>query len=169
MNPVIKLEQFREGPYIKAPSFCPYASSSNTGLTDSGSTKIVHPSLCPLCKICRFVPELDSSRGLPPTQQEQEAFATYITNTNLKLSASISGQSLYLSKGDRIPLVVLISFSALKDMLQATVSEDVRRQELLGLYTTYEQPVCHVLGCPVYFSRKLTKSAVQVVGEIEWK
>ena len=103
------------------------------------------------------------------TAEEKHAFGEYLAHTNLKLAASLSGQNQYLSKNDRLPLLILISKLTYDGMADALIKDASRRQAILGYLLLQEVPVCYVMGCPVYLSPKLTRSKVQVVGEIEWK
>ena len=123
--------------------------------------------MCPLCKICTFVPagEMD----LPEiTASERQAFIDYLMKEP-KLASMISGQHAYLLKEDRIPLAVLISAQVLDGMLVVAIPQENRRLFAHRCVITGEEPICHVLGCPVYFSPKLTRSLIQVVGEVSWR
>lgn len=175
----VKLHPFNNGPYIVAPSHCPYkfeeTVNSNMysvgidsgGITSSSSfVSIVNSSLCPLCKLCEFTPDV-IDKGLEIKTRE---FENYLTLINESVSKSISGQIFYLQKENRLPIAILISPETFDSMLKLAYREDVDQYNLAHSYfLNNEVPICYVSGCPVYLSRKLTKSSVQVVGEIEWK
>lgn len=164
--PNVILKRYQNGPYIMAPEFCPYKLIDQKDWQDP--CEIVHPTLCPLCRICTFVPSGgEEVQGL--TACEQQEFAKYLTNGDQKVARSISGQQVYLSKEQRIPLVILISITLLERMLNSVIPAENRRRIAYNCVITSDQPLTHVLGCPVYFSRKLTRSEVQVCGEIEWR
>jgi hypothetical protein len=170
---------------VYAPSFCPYKEPEvreeyiNTSIYPERNLPgvklvpterfLVRPGLCCICKTCTFVPDIE---GLPlssPTQEEKDAFQEYLAHTNLKTSASLSGQQQYLLKQDRLPISIFISRDLYDDMTKEVILDEQRRQSLLGYFLNEEIVICHVLGCPVYLSKKLTKSNIQVVGEVEWK
>ena len=158
----VKLEVIGTGPYIKAPEHCPYAAV-DTSYSDI-LTMSVNSSICPLCKLCDF--------SLPKESLDikTEEFVNYLTLLNTSISISINNQNYFLRKNDRIPLVVLISPSILDSMLNVIyLNNPEMLYKVKAHFLSSESPLCYILGCPVYFSRKLTKSEVMVVGEVSWK
>lgn len=152
------LEVLNNGPYIKAPSYCPYKFYDN-------SRWCVHSSLCPLCKMCEFEPD-SFERGI---ELKTDEFIKYLTLINTQVSKSINGQIRYLQKENRIPLVILISPEVFDSMLKLIYRDDIEMYNLVHSYfLNKEIPLCYISGSPVLLNRKLTKSTVQVVGEIEW-
>lgn len=158
----VKLNIWNNGPYIVAPSHCPYSYVDDLAT----KTKIVHPSLCPLCKLCNFTPlEINNELDL-----KTEEFKKYLTFINTDISTSINNQNYYLQKNNRIPLQILISPEIFDSMLNLVYRDQPEiLPKIKAHYINNETPLCYLLGCPVYFSRKLTKSKVMVVGEIAWK
>jgi hypothetical protein len=180
--PKVKLEPINNGPYIKAPDFCPYKIMRENGFTvfenliikEQGmkpwdGIPVVNSSLCPLCRQCEFVSDLDFEALSDVSQEERQSFITYLTYTNSRVSSNISRQSVYLAKEDRVLLAIMLSPETFDEMLKSTVSDENRRKKITSYYVNVEIPLCYILGCPVYLSRKLTKSDVQVVGEVLWK
>ncbi len=162
----VKLETW-DGEYIKAPDFCPYKAYKVKGERESYEQGyVIHPSTCALCKLCNFVST--SSKDFPEPLPSK--FVEYLTLINEETSASILKQNSFLRKKDRIPLAILINPEVFNMMLKLVYKddEDIYKQ-VYSYYLTNETPICFILGCPVYFSRKLTKSKVMVVGEVEWK
>ncbi len=165
---------------VIAPDFCPYKepqydydvieTPANTCpcLKPTGKF-IVHPSVCCICKKCEFISDIDIVESSSLTQKEKDAFQEYLAHTNLKTATSLSGQHQYLLKQDRIPIAIFISKVLCDDMIKEVIKDENRGRTLLGYFLTEEIPICYVLGCPVYLSKKLTKSNIQVVGEVEWK
>ena len=146
------------GVEIKAPDFCPYRSGTGT----------VNPALCPLCKICTFVPET-VPLDLEITQTEKDAIAKFLTSENKVVSASLSGQNQYLQKQGRLPLVVLISYPLFESCMRAAATSNERFEALKSHFVMSEEPIAWIMGCPIYYNNKLTQSQVQLVGEIVWK
>jgi len=146
--------------YIFAPDFCPYK------IYPGIDHPVVDASLCPLCKICTFVPETVDLAD--PMENEREEFGKHLLS-DTSISSSISGQREFLIRQGRIPLALLISPTVFDDLLKKVVNDKSRREKLHSYFLLNESPLCTVSGVPVYFSRKLTKSNVQLVGEIEWK
>ena len=177
----VKLEPINNGPYIKAPEFCSYKVlrdnfsefdkliAKEQGIKLWEGFSVVNSSLCPLCRQCDFVSDVDFEILSNITQEERQGFITYLTYTNAVVSSSISRQSVYLGKENRVLLVILLSPETFDEMLKSTVDIEERRSRITSYYANVEIPICYILGCPVYFSRKLTKSDVQVVGEVQWK
>jgi hypothetical protein len=178
----VKLEPINNGPYIKAPEFCPYKVERENGFSeieklvakDMGvklweGIPVVNSTLCPLCKQCSFVSEVNFDLYVDVTQEERQAFITYLTYKNASVASNISRQSLYLGKENRVLLAILLSPETFDEMLVDTIKDEGRRSKILSYYANVEIPLCYIAGCPVYLSRKLTKSDVQVVGEVQWK
>ena len=159
--PKVQLERFSEFsdiPTIKAPDFCPYRDPIGW----------VSPTMCPLCKICTFVPKT-VPLDLEITQAEKDAIAKFLTLDNKIISASLSGQNQYLQKQGRLPLVVLISFPLFESCLRVAAPANERFEVLKSHFLMSEEPISWIMGCPVYYNSKLTQSQVQLVGEIVWK
>jgi hypothetical protein len=157
----VKLEVVGTGPYIKAPSHCPYALLDKSFVSQ---ILTVNSSICPLCKLCDFT--------LPKEEIEfkTEEFVKYLNLINTNISVSINNQNYYLKKNERIPLIILINPSVFDSMLNLIYKDDKDTlYKVKSYFLTNESPICHILGCPVYLSRKLTKSEVMVVGEVSWK
>lgn len=156
---------------IKPPDFCPYKTVYNRVLISGrivSEDTMVDPHLCVLCRLCTFVPKTAIvDTGI--TREEQEALARFLTATCKETSSSLSGQNQYLAKEGRVPLAVLMSYSLFEDALHAISTSEEHYKALHSHFSIVEEPLCYVMGCPVYLSRKLTKSRVQVVGEITWK
>ena len=159
--PKFKLEVYRTTSVIKAPTWCPYQYEEQ-------GEHAVNSSICPLCRICTFVP-LTVPLDVEITQVERDAIAKFLTQDNKVVSASLSGQNQYLQKQGRLPLVVLISFPLFESAMRAAVPVDERFEALKGHFLLSEEPICFVMGCPVYYNPKLTQSQVQLVGEVAWK
>jgi len=179
--PKVKLEKVyignRESVYIKAPDFCPYREhiivvSENPDKSEKFSNSeysgpIVDPKLCPLCKICTFVPESHAIDSEELTKDENKMIADFLSSDK-DLGVSISGQMQYLAKERRMVIAMLISGDTLDRALSIVAHKE--RAEKLRKYFLYNQtPVCYIAGAPVYFNSKLTQSPVQVVGEVKWK
>jgi|GEM_PF-2894517 hypothetical protein len=162
---------------VIAPDFCPYKVPQyeygviNAPCLQPTGKFVVRPGVCCVCKKCEFIPDVDVVEASLPTQVEREKFQEYLAHTNLKTSTSLSGQHQYLMKQDRLPIAIFISRTLYDEMVKSVIEDEKRRRSLLGYFLTEESYIClcHVLGCPVYLSKKLTKSNIQVVGEIEWK
>lgn len=150
----LKLQSSRR---IVAPDFCPYKIIETDGIS-------VDPSLCPLCKSCEFIPETIVNEDIIDKQK----FINYIMN-DYKLAANLSGQNQYLIKNGRIPLAILMSGEIFQKMILNIYFDIDIRQKVYTYFMLHEDPICHMMGCPVYLSSKLTRSEMQVVGEIEWK
>ena len=163
----VKLEIWKKGPYIKAPQHCSYKFEDSYGEGDGYEKSfVVNPSLCFLCKLCQF----ESNIQVDKLEIKVEKFITYLTFTNTEVSVSINNQNFYLKKQDRIPIAILINPEVFDMMLKLVYKDDEFVYSHVHTYIlNNEIPICYILGCPVYLSRKLTKSKVMVVGEIEWK
>jgi hypothetical protein len=154
---------------VIAPDFCPYAEVNLEEPRSKSVEFIVRPGICCVCKKCEFIPDIDIMESSSLTQKEKDAFQEYLAHTNLKTATSLSGQHQYLLKQDRIPIAIFISKVLCDSMIKEVIKDENRGRTLLGYFLTEEIPICYVLGCPVYLSKKLTKSNIQVVGEVEWK
>jgi len=114
--PKVKLEPIYPrdfGGPICAPSFCPYkgqAKNEHNQVVDS-----VDPALCPLCRICTFVPAT-VSLDLELTQAEHDTMAKFLTSDDRATSSSLAGQLQYLQKEGRLPLAVLLSYQVLRPL-----------------------------------------------------
>jgi hypothetical protein len=163
----VKLETWKTGPYIIAPDHCPFKFWDSYGEDESyKGSLVVHSSFCPLCKLCNFTPAILR----PEIDIKTEEFIKYLTLINTKVSVSINNQNYFLRQKDRIPLVILISPEIFDSMLNLVYRDNLEvLNQIKSHFLNNEVPLCHILGCPVYFSRKLTKSNVMVIGEIEWK
>lgn len=153
-------------PLICASKDCPYA------VLENGGAGVVHASICTLCKKCEFSiegePEETASEVPGLTAQELHNVTKFLSE-DPKISSSILGQHQFLRKENRIPLVILISSKTLNAALDTVCQTAERKQLLISHYLCEGGPLCTILGCPVYFSSKLTLSPVQVVGEIQWR
>ena len=157
----VPLIVYKNGPQILAPDHCPYSELVDVNID------IVHPSMCPLCKLCNFISNTEDTSV--PTLAEIDAFQTYLNYSNKQASSSLLAQIQYLSKNDRIPLAILISDELLNAMLRFTIGDDSRISVIKAFVLNKQHIICHIAGSPVYYSRKLTRSKIQVVGEVEWK
>lgn len=154
---------------IEAPDFCPYASSDFYKVNEihSIAVRVISPDICSVCKICTFVPISEGPAIL--TEEETKRCIDYLTSFNGHLSNIVSGQISFLTKKNRSVLALLISANILDNTLAYAVEDDRRREALFRHYTADETPIFYLYGSPVYFSRKLTLSPIQVVGEAPWK
>lgn len=161
--------QVYKGSFIIAPSHCPYKEQEKdpyVGLNGLINKDVftVNSSLCPLCKLCKFVVPESMVEG------NSEDFVRYLTLLNTEVSISINNQNFFLRKNDRIPLMILISPELFDMMMNVTyVNSPESISAVKSYYLNNESPLCYLLGCPVYLSPKLTRSKVMVVGEVEWK
>jgi ferredoxin len=162
----VKLQTYQQKPLIIAPDFCPYAVVE-IDTEQEKEIKIVSPQLCILCKKCEFISDVVSEGA---SSEELTRITKFFIEFNTKIANSISGQQFFLSKENRIPLVILISPILLDQCLQYACNNNSERiEELKNYIISHEIPICFILGCPVYLSRKLTKTPIMVVGEIIWK
>ncbi len=158
---------------IKAPSFCPYKKQYigvghiNDGVIDP--IYAVNSSLCPLCKICQFEPKsTELTSGSIDLSQENKEKVIRSLQENQRFLDSVMRQILFLQKNERIPLAIFVSFNMIQDIIAKELTgEDYTKA--IGLFTETDGPICFISAIPVYFSRKLTKSLAQVVGEVEWE
>lgn len=80
---------------------------------------------------------------------------------------SVMKQIHYLQTKDRLPLIILISYATLSAIVDTM---DVSNKPLLlSRVAEIDTPICVISGLPLYFSPKLTRSGVMVVGEVEWQ
>lgn len=175
----VKLEIWKKGSRIIAPDFCPYKvqekdvhreyTSKGDGyslISDDLEIFTVNSSLCPLCKLCNFIPNTIDKE----TELRTDKFVEYLTLVNEEVATLINNQNFYLRKKDRIPLTILINPEIFDMMLKLVYKDNIEEYNKVHSYfINNEIPICFILGCPVYLSRKLTKSKVMVIGEIEWK
>lgn len=154
----IELEVKGNGPYIKAPDICPYAEDGE-----------IHTAICAVCKFCKFTSKIKDSEQLTisiPSEQLQN----YFTNTNKYLARSILGQDLYLKKLGRKPLLVLINHTVFRKALLEVLNQESAVVDIIfDKVLQYNLTICKILGCPVIVSKELTRTAIQLVGEISWK
>jgi hypothetical protein len=157
----ILLEVYKNGPYIKAPDYCPYKFYENESLN------IVHSSLCPLCNLCKFDPFI---KKLDELDLKTSEFINYLTLLNTEVSTMINNQNYFLQSKGRLPLVILINPEVFDSMLKLSYRDDFDMYNSVHSYfLNTGSPICFILGCPVHFSRKLTQSKVMVVGEFKWE
>jgi len=155
--------------HIIAPDYCPYKEEiPNVYGNEVDKRDIVSPILCSLCKICDFVPGGNIVIE-EPTKDDREKFVKYLTQINIKVSTAISGQFQYLSKKDRLPIALFISPVVFNNMLDYVYVDNPKKQKVFEFFLKEETPICYIIGCPVYLSRKLTKTPAQLVGEANWK
>jgi hypothetical protein len=158
---------------IEAPDFCPFAEilpneevRRTTSLTDFGSPsewRVIHASICKLCGLCQFyltgddniISEGDLKKVVDVLTQSKELLTT------------VMNQVRFLQKNDRDPLAILISFETLKNTIYQAF-QDAHFDKKLAAFSNSNAPICVLAGLPLYFSAKLVKSPVQVVGEVEW-
>jgi len=117
--------------------------------------------------MCTFIPDATSPLEFDP--QENTRCKEYLVNFNSHLNRIITKQISFLLNKERSPLAILITANILRNMIDYAVEDKKRREVLFHYFIDFESVVCHAHGCPVYFSRKLTRSEIQVVGETEWK
>jgi hypothetical protein len=160
---------------IKAPDFCPYFREITQEYVGKGSTltpdinnndpiRIVNASLCNLCKLCTFVHD---GEDIIVSNEDIEKVKKAITAYQ-PLMESLMKQSYYLQRNERIPIAAFLSFETLQEIIEPLFPEPYRAK-VLSYIVSIETPICIIAGMPLYFNRKLTKSAVQVVGEVEWQ
>ncbi len=162
----VKLESW-DGEYIKAPDFCPYKVYKERGEGESYEWSfVIHPSICNICRLCNFIPSfIDIKNDLRTVK-----FVEYLTLINKEVATSIFNQNSFLRKKDRIPLAILINPEIFEMMLKLVYADNEEKyKQAYTYYINNEIPLCYILGCPVYLSRKLTKSKIIVIGEVEWK
>jgi len=165
--PKVPLVVIAETNRIEAPSFCPYAEKEHFGTVMNIRMPSISPVICSVCKICTFVPSIDTPLEL--SVQEKDKCKEYLMRFNTKLSNVITKQISYLLNKSRSPLAILITANVLENILSYSVNNKERRDTLLHHFIDEESSLGTIHGCPIYFSRKLTLSVIQVVGETEWK
>ncbi|MCK9542545.1 MAG: hypothetical protein M0R03_11015 [Novosphingobium sp.] len=164
MSPKIKLEKYKNTNLILAPDFCPYQIID---YEDGEVVRLANPTFCLLCKKCHFYTDDGIEENI--TKEEKEKLIKYFTEFNSKLSASISGQYLFLSKEGRLPLAIFINIAILDQALQYVYDNNKEKiNKIKNFIISHETPIFYIMGCPVYLSSKLTKSSVMVVGEVAW-
>jgi len=157
---------------VRAPAHCPFKRTvvlEHYGLDapdENGDIMAVHASLCSVCRLCAFSP-LKSAAVAPTlsldTARDIVQRAIFADQPTL---ASIMKQIRYLQTKDRSALVVLMSFEALQGVIFKWGNG--RGELALNRVVASEGPICMISGVPLYFSQLLTRSPVQVVGEVEW-
>ena len=163
--PKVPLKVIANSNRIEAPDFCPYYEQEIPQGTITKRT--ISPVICSVCKICTFIPSIDTP--LEFNAQEKEKCKEYLTSFNSQLSKIITKQISFLLHKERSPLAILITANVLQNMLDFSVTDKARKDVLFHHFIDVESVICNIHGCPIYFSRKLTLSAIQVVGETEWK
>jgi len=164
---------------IVAPSFCPYFKTMPREYVGKSTAEwepslpenmhepvnVVNASICALCKMCEFVQELDEEVSISNTDIDKmlKAIIAY-----QPLMESFAKQSHYLQRNDRVPMAAFLSFGTLQEIVYSAF-QDIHREKVLNYFTSLESPLCIIANVPLYFNRLLTRSAVQVVGEVEWQ
>lgn len=166
--PKVPLRVLNNTNRIVAPDFCPYAVRDIDQRQALGVTLAsISPIICSVCKICTFIPSIDTP--LEFSVQEKDKCKEYLTRFNTMLSSIINRQISYLMNKGRSPLAILITANVLENILGYSVDNKERRDTLFHYFVAEESSLGDIYGCPIYFSRKLTLSVIQVVGETEWK
>lgn len=142
---------------VKAPEFCNYQQDN-----------YVSPSICSVCKLCTFVPTKIADSGLVFTSQQ---FSQYLLEINSEVFGSIISQQQFLLKKSRTVLAILVSSELLLSAIQHYFPQVSLKERyvLLANFVVSGLPICYIFGAPVYYSRKLSNSLLQVVGEVTWK
>jgi len=156
----VKLELHNNN-FIKAPDFCVYSNYA-----EDCDYKIVNASICTLCKKCDFISEVSNDFSI--SLDDMDKIKTSIIS-NKSLMESFMKQINFLQKKDRIPIAAFISFSSLQNVICSIFDDNYSNKIINYIINAVESPLCIVYGIPLYFNRKLTKSEIQVVGEVEWK
>jgi hypothetical protein len=165
----IKLEITNSGKVI-APSFCPYAEKElveGTKVTNN-ERLIVRPGLCCICKLCQFVPT-DIPIIKEIMQSEKDSIAIYLTQQNKKVASAMLAQFQYLVKEEKSPIAMIIVWNLLQEALKSVIEDIDRMKQLEQYFLLNDVAICYCMGCPVYVSKKLSKTLLQVVGEIYWR
>lgn len=158
----VVLQPVQNGPFIVAPSHCPFkVSDFHRGIWED----IVNAALCSLCKKCDFIADEEQLKLLP------EKYASYLTLLNEEAYKLITKQSNYLINQNRIPLAIFISADLFEMMISMVHREDTPecRQRVRSHFINSQSPICFVMGAPVYWNLRLTLSQIQVVGEVKWQ
>lgn len=157
--------------YISAPDFCPFKKvisrefvGKSTSFTVPSPLEytVVNASICKLCGICQF----HATDTFIVTEEDLKKVNDTITNDK-ELLTTVINQVKFLQKSDRIPLAILISFDILRALLYRIYDGDYFDKKV-SAFANYDAPIAIFASLPVYFSSKLTRAPVQVVGEIEW-
>ena len=151
--------------HIVAPAWCPYKEGSE----HVEDEQVVHVGMCGLCRQCEFIPitALPESSLSP---NERSLFVNYLTQVNIRAATTLSAQQAFLGKSDKLPIAILLSPTLFEELLHHVYADNpFRLQKVMSHFSNTEEPLCHLMGMPVYMSRKLTKSYLQVVGEVAWK
>lgn len=152
---------------IKAPDFCPYKAIYNTDTFHQDPLYSVNASICPLCKICEFE-HISANIGISNEfTKEDRAKITQNMQENQAFLNSALRQISYLKENDRLPIAIFINFAFLQEIIELSLPQS-KHNPAISILTETDGPLCLISGIPVYFNRKLTKSTVQVVGEVEW-
>jgi len=169
--PKVKLQTAGNGSKIVAPDFCPFKQTDLTSQpSQSQVISTVSPSLCAVCKYCTFLIDISTDEHCDLSVFEKEKFIKYLTETNTQVSSALIAQKQYLSKQNRAPLAILLTPSLALQAFQYICSPNAEQAKVkFNYYRFHESPICEVYGCPVYVSRKLSKSFIQLVGDIVWK
>jgi hypothetical protein len=159
---------------IRAPSHCPfqfplimemYPDLAQQEDMQGLDISAVNASICPLCRLCEFHSQDTPVETLPLMKDDRQLVHRAIS-ADQQIMASILKQIRYLQTKGRSALVVLMSYNALQTVVSGAGYED--GELALNRVTSMEGPICVVYGVPLYFSQLLTRSPVQVVGEVEW-
>jgi len=157
---------------IEAPEVCPfYKSIPNEEVYQStrldfvpspSGYRVIHASICRLCKLCEFYTSGDETVLLA---EDYHKLVDILTSK--EFLTTVMNQVRFLQKNDRIPLAILISFETLRNAAYQAF-EGSHFDKKLAALSNSNALICVVAGLPLYFSEKLTRSPVQVVGEVEW-
>ena len=160
---------------IKAPDFCPYKRPYGDsmecmpwGIIPIDQRYGIHASVCKLCKICDFESILDESENPNVFSKVQVNLVVNGLLKNEEFLDSVMRQIRFLQKTDRSPLMVLLSFSFVEKLIKDTL-EEVYWTDAITYFTQNTFEIHNIAGIPVYFSRKLVKTPIMVIGEIEWE
>ncbi len=152
---------------IKAPEHCPYRILSDYA---TGNVWDVSVTLCPICKLCNFMPDVDiSNQTNSITQQDRDSISLYFTQKNKKVANAMLAQFQYLVKEEKTPLLMIIQWKLLQEALDNVIQDFEKRKCVEQYFLLNDAIICYCMGCPVYVSKKLSKTLLQVVGEIQWR
>jgi hypothetical protein len=111
----------------------------------------------------------ESSKSQEPIPESQELSPDKLRDVFLSVpdwTETISSQNQFLRKKDRHPLCALVSAGCLEKVLNLLKIKNVpvtlQRIELEG------KPLFFALGIPFYYSPKLSKATILIVGEASW-
>jgi len=170
--PIVKLEIVdpHKG-LVRAPVHCPFRCPvenevyPSTIPDDEGQIMAVHASVCRVCRFCEFHFQTTPDGDVFSLEDAKKLVQRAILADQLVL-ASILKQIRYLQTKDRSALVVLMSYGTLQE---SVIKSGYENGELaLNRVLSSDGPICMIYGVPLYFSQLLTRSPVQVVGEVEW-